>query len=108
MTAIVNTPDLDRLVSGANRKRMTEEVAMRAAFLMRKYVPVDQGTLRDSEPLNSRYDRGELIWNTPYASTQYEVPMAHTTAGTTDHWDEAFAKNDMDDLVRYADTLYGR
>jgi hypothetical protein len=106
MSITMNLPDLDRLVSDADRKQKLEEVTMRAAFLMRQYVPRDENTLRASEPLNSRYERGEITWNTPYANTQYSVPMAHTTPGTTDHWDEAFMRNDMNDLVKYAETLY--
>ena len=106
MSVIINVPDLDKLVNDADRKKKTEEVTMRAAFLMRKYVPRDENTLRASEPLNSRYERGEITWNTPYASKQYSVPMAHTTPGTTDHWDEAMKRNDMDDLVKYTETLY--
>lgn len=80
---------------------------MRAAFVMRQYVPRDENTLRASEPLNSRYDEGLLIWNTPYAATQYNVPMSHTTSGTCDHWAEACVRNDMPALIKYAETLYG-
>lgn len=107
MTVIIDAPDIDRLADPAQAKRRQEEYAMRAALVMRKYVPRDENTLRASEPLNSRYGEGLLIWNTPYALTQYEVPMAHTTPGTCDHWDEACARNDMPQLLAYAASLYG-
>lgn len=36
-----------------------------------EYVPVDQGTLRQSSYSASRLDKGEIIWNTPYAKRRY-------------------------------------
>lgn len=106
MSITMNLPTLDKWANEAAQKKRLEEVSMRAAFLMRQYVPRDENTLRASEPLNSRYERGELVWNTPYAAKQYYVPMAHRTPGTTDHWDEAFQRNNMDELVKYTETLY--
>lgn len=107
MTVVISTPQLDRLTSEAAKRKRQEEYAMRVALVMRKYVPRDENTLRASEPLNSRYAEGLLVWSTPYAATQYSVPMRHTTAGTCDHWDEACARNDMPGLLAYAETLYG-
>lgn len=107
MTVIINTPQIDGLLSPSAQKRRQEEYAMRVAFVMRKYVPRDENALRASEPLNSKYAAGLLIWNTPYAARQYSAPMAHTTPGTCDHWDEAVARNDMPGLVRYAESLFG-
>ncbi len=107
MTVIINTPGLDKLSSPAEQRKRQEEYAMRAAFVMRKYVPREENILRASESLNSRYADGLLVWSTPYAATQYEIPMNHTTAGTCDHWDEACARNDMPQLIKYAESLYG-
>ena len=36
-----------------------------------EYVPVDQGTLRNSSYYSSRLDKGLIIWNTPYAKRRY-------------------------------------
>jgi len=36
-----------------------------------KYVPVDQGTLRQSSYYSSQLDKGLIIWNTPYAKRRY-------------------------------------
>jgi hypothetical protein len=36
-----------------------------------EYVPVDQGTLRQSGYSASRLANGEIIWNTPYAKRRY-------------------------------------
>lgn len=107
MTVIVRTEQLDELTSQAARRRRQEHYAMRVAFVMRKYVPRDENTLRASEPLNSRYADGMLVWNTPYAAKQYYVPMEHTTAGTRDHWDEPVRQNEMPGLLAYAESLYG-
>lgn len=107
MTVIISTTQLDAMIAPAARRKRQEEYAMRAALVMRKYVPKDENTLRASEPMNSRYADGLLIWATPYAARQYSVPMAHSTAGTCDHWDEACARNDMPALVKYAESLFG-
>lgn len=107
MTVIISTPQLDALLDPAAQRKRQEEYAMRVAFVMRKYVPRDENTLRASEPLNSKYAEGLLIWSTPYAARQYSIPMRHTTSGTCDHWDEACARNDMPALIEYAESLYG-
>lgn len=107
MTVVISTPQLDALLAPASQRKRQEEYAMRVALVMRKYVPRDENTLRASEPMNSRYADGLLIWSTPYAATQYSVPMAHSTAGTCDHWDEACARNDTPALVKYAESLFG-
>ena len=52
------------------------------------------------------YAAGILTWNTPYAARQYYEPMNHTTAGTTDHWDQEMMKNDGDDLREFARQLF--
>ena len=107
MSTIISIPQIDQLMDAASQRKRQEEYAMRVAFVMRKYVPRDENTLRDSEPLNSRYAEGLLIWNTPYAATQYNVPMRHTTSGTYDHWDEQCARNDMPALIKYVEAMYG-
>ena len=78
---------------------------MRAEEGMREYVPVEEGTLRGSAKLNSEFAAGELVWNTPYAARHYYVPMNHTEAGTTDHWDEAFWSEHAEDMKAYAAKL---
>lgn len=107
MTVTINTPQLDALLDPAAKRKRQEEYAMRAAHVMRKYVPEEETFLRDSEPVNSRYEDGLLIWNTPYAAKQYSVPMNHTTAGTCDHWDEECWKKEGADLLKYAESLFG-
>lgn len=88
------------------RADVLEEAAMRAEFEMRRYVPLDEGTLRASGQLASRFRSGLLVWATPYAAAQYYLPRAHTTAGTTDHWDEAWARDRMQQWMDYVAAIY--
>ena len=101
--SMLDTHGLDSVVDG-HTKRQTE-YAMRAAFLCRGYVPMQESILRSSEPMNSRYDKGLLIWNTPYAAYQYYTPLRHTTAGTYDHWDEHCWQEHGNELTAYAKKL---
>lgn len=109
MSVSINLAGIDRMLSKAEVRKRQTEYAMRAAHVMRKYVPEDETTLRASEPLNSRYADGLLIWNTPYAAKQYYVPMNHKESKNpqgTDHWDEECWKKDGKDLLSYAESLY--
>lgn len=106
MSVTINLAGIDHMLSKTEVRKRQTEYAKHAADVMRKYVPLDEDTLRASEPLNSRYAEGILNWNTPYADTQYRVPMRHTTQGTCDHWDEECWKKDGKDLIAYAETLY--
>lgn len=105
----VSTGALDALAQASERRRRQRLYAMRAAHLMRGYVPLEEGALRASEPLNSDYDGGVLTWNTPYAARQYYESHAHTEPGTEDHWDEAMRRDHSVDMEKYAtDLLMGR
>lgn len=105
-TVRIDLSNMERKFSEREHRKRQAEFSERAAFLMRKYVPQEEGTLRSSEPLNSNYAAGLVIWSTPYARKQYTVPMHHTTAGTTDHWCQAMKNRDMGKLVEYARHLY--
>lgn len=106
MSVTVDLSGLERMASEPEQRRRQEEFARRAALMMRRYVPYEEGQLRDSEPVSSDYPAGLLVWNAPYAAKHYHVPMRHTTAGTCDHWDEAMMRNDGPALLAYAETLY--
>ncbi len=105
----VVTGSLDALTQASERRRRQRLYAMRAAHLMKPYVPKEEGDLRASEPLNSDYDGGVLTWNMPYAARQYYESHAHTESGTEDHWDEAMWRDRASDMEKYAtDLLMGR
>lgn len=46
------------------------------------------------------------MWATPYAANQYYLPHAHTTDGTTDHWDEAWARDRLPQWMDYVAAIY--
>lgn len=100
------TAGIDAMAGAPARARRQREYAARAALLMRGYVPMLEGTLRQSEPVNSDYGRGILTWNTPYAARQYYEPHAHTQPQATDHWDEACMRDHGDELREYARGLF--
>ena len=81
------------------RGDILEEAAMRAEFEMRRYVPMDEGVLRASGQLASQYRAGLLVWATPYAANQYYL-------GTTDHWDEAWARDRLPQWMQYVAAIY--
>lgn len=109
MSVHVDTSGLDERFGEPGRKRRQRLFAMRAALLMRKYVPLGQGVtrgaLRASEAISSRYDAGQLVWSTEYAAKQYYGQYRHTTPGTTRLWDQTMVKSDGDALRSFADAL---
>lgn len=101
------TADLSGLQAVSKmRADILEEAAMRAEFEMRAYVPMDTGVLRASGQLASQFRAGLLVWATPYAAAQYYLPHAHTTSGTTDHWDEAWARDRLPQWMDYVAAIY--
>lgn len=70
--------------------------AKHVAFEMRDYVPEDQGTLRDSEPLSSDYENGVIEWNTPYARRVHDMPQSSIrktkNPNARSHWPEEAKK----------------
>ncbi|NGM17722.1 hypothetical protein GMI70_06920 [Eggerthellaceae bacterium zg-893] len=101
----VDLSALERRFSEERNRDRQEEFAMRAEEGMREYVPVEEGALRGSAKVSSDFRAGEIVWSTPYAAKHYYVPMAHTQAGTTDHWDQAFWAEHAGDMEAYAAEL---
>lgn len=89
---VVDLGGLERRFSESARSGMQAAFARRVAFDMRGYVPLDEGTLRDSEPLASDYETGTIEWQTPYAQHVHDLPQ--TSINTTknpnarSHWPE--------------------
>lgn len=100
------TRGIDLCTASAEQKRRQNLYARRAEFVMRQYVPMRENILRPTAQLSSDFAAGILTWSTPYAARQYYEPMMHTTAGTTDHWDEAMWRNEGDDMKKFAEDLY--
>lgn len=68
------------------------------------FVPVKKGNLRASATIT---DGGHSVqWSAinhksgyDYAGIQYEVPMHHSTPGTTDHWDQEMMWYEGDNFI---------
>lgn len=73
---VVDIGKLERRFSQRALTGKQEAFAKRVAFEMRDYVPVDEGTLRDSEPLASDYATGTIEWQTPYAQRVHDMPQS--------------------------------
>lgn len=78
--------------------------AQRVAFDCQQHVPVDEGTLRDSEPMASDYPNGQIVWNTPYARKVYNADSVRTTKNpqAAPHWAEVTKQEKLDDWRKFA------
>lgn len=107
MAVHIDLSAMERRFGDTEAEKRQELFAMKTASLIRKYVPVEETPLRSSEPMNSEYKRGLLVWDMPYAAKHFYVPMNHSEAGTGDHWDERLKGGDMNVLEDYARGLFG-
>lgn len=89
---IVDIGKLERRFSQRALTGKQETFAKRVAFEMRDYVPVDEGILRDSEPLASDYATGTIEWQTPYAQRVHDLPQSSIRTAKNpnarSHWPE--------------------
>lgn len=83
--------------------------ARRVAFETRDYVPVESGTLRDSEPLASDYEPGDVRWNTPYAARVAAMPESSikktVNPNARANWPQAAKDERMGAWREYAEKL---
>ena len=94
---------LENMTSESERRRVRGKVTHRAAFVMEKFVPMREGFLRKSQELASRYEEGDVIYNTPYAARQYNLHTPNrTTPGTDGEWDKPAFEQHGKDLAAYA------
>ncbi len=106
---IVDISKIERAFSqSANRKRQAE-FAKRVAFEIRDYVPYDEGTLRDSEPMASNYETGIIEWQTPYAKRVHSLPESSIKKTKNPHahakWHEAAKQDRLEAWNDYARKL---
>jgi hypothetical protein len=109
MRVTVDTSGLERRLSGEAFRKAQEAFAKRVAFDTRDYVPVDSGILRDSEPENSHYETGMIIWDTPYAHYVYNLDGVRTVINpnATPHWCETAKQRHLEDWKALAVRLLG-
>lgn len=103
----VDLSGLEQKFSESSLRAKQAVFAQRVAFDMRKHVPVDEGTLRDSEPMSSNYEQGYIIWNTPYAERVYEADNVRTVKNhqAKPHWADYTKKKKMEDWRQFAAEL---
>lgn len=108
-TIKVDLSGLKRRFGADQLRAKQEEFAKRVAFEMRDYVPLDEGTLRDSEPLASDYAGGEIEWSTPYAQHVYDLPQSSIRKAknprASSHWADVAKKDRMQAWQEYASKL---
>ncbi len=105
----IDLSGIEKRFSEASMKPKQAAFAQRVAFDCRRHVPVDEGTLRDSEPLSSDYRGGKVIWNTPYAKKVYNADSVRTTKNpqATPHWAEVAKQEKLDSWKKFAAALCG-
>lgn len=108
-TVRIDLSGIRRRFSAEQMRAKQEEFARRVAFEMRDYVPVDEGTLRDSEPMASDYAGGEIEWSTPYAQRVYDLPQSSIRKAknprASSHWADVAKKDRMQAWREYASKL---
>lgn len=106
-TTKVDISGIEKAFSESNLKKKQAAFASRVALDMRKHVPEDEGTLRDSEPMNSDYENGQIIWNTPYAKIVLNADHVLTTKNknATPQWPEVTKQEKLQDWKAFAAAL---
>ena len=84
--------------------------AQRVGFDMRKHVPVDEGTLRDSMDAASHYEAGQIVWDTPYAKEVYNADSVRTVKNknAAPHWAEVAKAEKLESWRTMAGKLFGQ
>lgn len=73
MSTTVDLRGIEKMFSGEAMRSKQAAFAKRVEFETRDYVPLDEGTLRDST-LGSDYEDGFIEWDTPYAQAVHAMP----------------------------------
>jgi len=100
----LNLQGVEKKLGQAAMKPKQAAFAKRVALDMREHVPVDEGTLRDSEPMSSDYEGGKLVWNTPYAKRVYNADSVRRTKNpkASPHWAEVTKQEKLPNWKKFA------
>lgn len=106
----VDLTGLERRFADRAMREKQAAFARRVAFEMRDYVPLDEGTLRDSEPVSSDYESGDVIWNTPYARRVHDLPEVRRVKNprATPRWPAVAKSERLQAWADFARKLLGR
>lgn len=99
--------DLSGLEEKFSKKELDESQELfseEVAFRMRKRIPVDERTLRDSEPLASDYKAGKIVYDTPYAKKVYNADSVRTVKNpnAVPQWAEVTKQEEIKDIEQDA------
>ena len=105
----VDLSGIEKKFSASALKSKQAVFAQRVAFDMRKHVPVDEGTLRDSEPISSDYENGLIVWNTPYAKYVLNADSVRTVKNpdAVPNWPEVTKAEKLNAWKKFAANLIG-
>lgn len=113
---MASKPSIDIDLSGIEKKFSPEELkkkqaafAQRVGFDMNKHCPVDEGTLRDSMPVSSDYENGQLVWDTPYARRVMNADTVRTVKNpeARPQWPEYTKSDRLGEWRKFAANLLG-
>nr|DAQ98670.1 MAG TPA: Minor capsid protein [Caudoviricetes sp.] len=81
--------------------------AQRVGSDMNERCPVDEGTLRDSMPENSDFEKGQIVWNTPYAKRVLNADGVRTVKNprACPQWPEAVKAERLGEWQKMAGAL---
>lgn len=100
---------IEKRFSEAELKAKQAVFAHRVGFDMNERCPEDEGTLRDSMPVASDFENGQVIWDTPYAKdvlNRDNVGKAKNPRATP-HWPEAVKSEKLGEWKKLAASLVG-
>lgn len=86
---------------------LTEQVLIDSNF----YIPKDTGQLESSSLIHSNYDKGEVVWATPYAKKLYWNPQYNFSTDINPNarglWFEAAKKKQLKNWVILSKEVLG-
>ncbi|MEG2934756.1 MAG: minor capsid protein [Gordonibacter sp.] len=105
----VDLKAIEAAYSPAALRKRQAAFAQRVGFDMRKHVPEDEGTLRDSMDVASDYENGQIIWDTPYAKRVYNADNVRTVknVNAAPQWGEVAKAEKVDSWRTMAGKLCG-
>lgn len=113
---MASKPSIDIDLSGIEKRFSPEELrkkqaafAHRVGFDMNKHCPVDEGTLRDSMPVSSDFENGQLVWDTPYAKRMMNADTVRTVKNpdARPQWPEYTKSERLGEWRKFAANILG-
>ena len=104
----VNESHVVGTIEGAWNKALPKLTSVILAD-MRPFVKMDSGMLDRSAEVASEFNKGKIIWDTPYANRQHESDNVKTLTyhpQATGHWTEKAEQQCASDWQKQAQNLF--